>query len=55
VASDDSGLPFADLVSMADAALLTAKADGRDRTVVGGSLTAPLDELDRAPRASELA
>jgi diguanylate cyclase (GGDEF)-like protein len=48
VAADDSGLPFADLVSMADAALLTAKADGRDRTVIGGSLGAPLDELDAA-------
>ena len=37
VASDDSGLPFADLVSMADAALLTAKAEGRNCTVVGGT------------------
>jgi diguanylate cyclase (GGDEF)-like protein len=53
VASDDSGLPFADLVSMADAALLTAKADGRDRTVIGGALTAPVDDLDLAPRAVE--
>jgi len=53
VASDSAGLPFADLVSMADAALLTAKADGRDRTIIGGSLLAPLDELDHAPRTAE--
>ena len=52
VASDDSGLPFADLVSIADAALLTAKADGRDRTVIGGALTAAPDDL--APLAVEL-
>ena len=50
VAGDDSGLPFVDLVSMADAALLTAKADGRDRTVIGGALCAPDFELADAPR-----
>jgi diguanylate cyclase (GGDEF)-like protein len=43
VASDDSGLPFADLVSIADAALLTAKAEGRNRTIVGGA-SAPAPE-----------
>ena len=47
VAADDSGLPFADLVSMADAALLTAKAQGRDRIVVGG--TAGPDTPSAAP------
>jgi diguanylate cyclase (GGDEF)-like protein len=39
VASDDSGIPFADLVGIADAALLTAKAEGRNCTVVGGAST----------------
>ena len=41
VASDDSGLPFADLVSIADAALLTAKAEGRNRTIIGGASATP--------------
>lgn len=50
VASDDSGLPFADLVSMADAALLSAKAQGRDCTVVGG--TAGSDTPPAAPEAA---
>jgi diguanylate cyclase (GGDEF)-like protein len=49
VASDDSGLPFADLVSMADAALLVAKADGRDRTIIGSSSTAPSGPVASVP------
>ena len=41
VASDDTGIAFADLVSVADEALLSAKAQGRDRTVMGGSPAPP--------------